>query len=173
MSEVLITPDTWEQWRQEPVLDLIAHIVSNFHEKHREQLPALIQLSRKVERVHEAHPACPAGLADALEALYQELESHMLKEEQVLFPMVARGLGPQARGPITVMRMEHREQDHALRRLDELTAAGRLPADACGSWRALYRDLDQFRRDLNQHILLENEVLFNHVSIVGEGARHA
>ena len=34
------------------------------------------------------------------------------------------------------------------------------PADACNTWRALYRGLLEFRDDLMQHIHLENNVLF-------------
>lgn len=34
------------------------------------------------------------------------------------------------------------------------------PADACNTWRALYRGLLEFRNDLMQHIHLENNVLF-------------
>lgn len=152
--------------------DLIAHIIDHYHNVHRQQLPALIALSRKVERVHEEHPACPAGLADALEQLYQELESHMVKEEQVLFPMLVNGMAAQARGPVSIMRLEHRDQEVALQALNTITAQG-LPADACGSWRNLYATLDAFRTDLQQHIHLENDVLFSSVSQVAQGAHHA
>ena len=51
----------------------------------------------------------------------QELESHMRKEEDVLFPMIARGHGAMADAPITVMRMEHDDHGVALRRMEELT----------------------------------------------------
>lgn len=152
--------------------ELVTHIVNRYHHAHRQQLPPLIALCRKVESVHAQHPACPAGLADALEQLYQELESHMLKEEQVLFPMLANGMAAQARGPVSVMRLEHHEQETALRALDQITAAG-LPADACGSWRNLYAGLDRFRTDLEQHIRLENDVLFTPVSHVAQGAHDA
>lgn len=160
------------QWRNAGKAELISHLVDVYHNGHRTQLPELVQLSRKVERVHADHPACPAGLADALEQLYQELESHMLKEEQVLFPMLARGMGEHARGPISVMRLEHQEQEAALQAIDQITATG-LPNDACGSWRNLYAALNAFRTDLEQHIRLENDVLFASVSHVAQGAHHA
>lgn len=173
MTLALFDPNELSHWHDAPVSDVIAYLVSHFHEVHREQLPALIALSRKVERVHADHPMCPVGLADALEALYQELESHMLKEEQVLFPMLARGLSEQLRAPVSVMRMEHDEQDKAVAALESITGNGLLPDDACGSWRRLYYDLDAFRIDLVRHIRLENEVLFDPISYAVEGARHA
>jgi regulator of cell morphogenesis and NO signaling len=42
----------------------------------------------------------------------------------------------------------------------ELTRQITPPEDACNTWRALYRGLDEFVRDLMQHIHLENNVLF-------------
>jgi len=54
--------------------------------------------------------------------LQQELESHMLKEEQILFPMLQRGIKtPQTDGPISVMRYEHDQHGDALARLSALT----------------------------------------------------
>lgn len=35
--------------------ELIEHILTRYHDTHREQLPELIQLSERVERVHGGH----------------------------------------------------------------------------------------------------------------------
>jgi regulator of cell morphogenesis and NO signaling len=43
-------------------------------------------------------------LADHLATMQQELESHMQKEEQVLFPILSRGYTPVLQGPVDVMR---------------------------------------------------------------------
>ena len=74
-------------------LALIDHILARYHEVHRQQLPELIRMARRVEAVHRDHPQVPRGLADHLEAMAQELDSHMRKEEMVLFPLIARGQG--------------------------------------------------------------------------------
>lgn len=147
-------------WRNEPSEELIAHLLTRYHARHREQLPELIRLARRVEHVHGARPSCPNGLADLLNDLQQELESHMLKEEQVLFPMLQQGYGPQAAPPIQVMRFEHDQHGESLEKLAALTNNITPPADACNTWRALYRGLLEFRDDLMQHIHLENNVLF-------------
>ncbi|MEO6923129.1 MAG: hemerythrin domain-containing protein, partial [Acidobacteriaceae bacterium] len=34
------------------------------------------------------------------------------------------------------------------------------PAEACTTWRALYRAIEDFETDLHQHIHLENNILF-------------
>ena len=145
-------------WRSKPVKQLIEHILQRFHQRHRRQLPELSRLARRVEHVHYADPNCPPGLANHLEEMYQELESHMMKEEQILFPMLAGGIYPS--GPISVMEEEHLQHGDALETLDKLTNNITLPADACNTWTALYLGLQELKEDLMQHILLENEILF-------------
>jgi regulator of cell morphogenesis and NO signaling len=145
-------------WRSKPVKQLIEHILGRFHQRHRRQLPELIRLARRVEQVHFAAPNCPTGLAEHLDHMYQELESHMMKEEQILFPMLAGGIYPA--GPISVMEEEHLQHGNALETLDKLTNHITLPANACNTWTALYLGLQELKEDLMQHILLENEILF-------------
>ncbi|MDQ8021448.1 MAG: iron-sulfur cluster repair protein YtfE [Moraxellaceae bacterium] len=153
-------PDV-QDWQQASDEELISHIMARFHAVHREQLPELIRLARRVETVHgEDRPECPLGLADHLEHMLQEMESHMQKEEQVLFPMLLRGMRPMAGGPIAVMRHEHDEHGVALQRLALLTNDITLPRGACNTWRALYVGLRAFREDLMEHIHLENNLLF-------------
>ncbi|MFC7001321.1 iron-sulfur cluster repair protein YtfE [Pseudobowmanella zhangzhouensis] len=146
------------EWRSQPVKALIEHILERFHQRHRRQLPELIRLARRVEHVHANDLNCPTGLTQHLEEMYQELESHMLKEEQILFPMLAGGIYPA--GPISVMEEEHLQHGDALAILDELTNNITLPQDACNTWTALYLGLKELKEDLMQHILLENEILF-------------
>lgn len=152
---------------------LIEYIVSRFHTGHREHLPELISMSRRVEHVHAGHPRCPAGLADELEAHLQEMESHMLKEEQVLFPMLCRGMNAPAQGPISVMKFEHTQHLDAVERINSLTQDLIPPDDACNTWRALYAGLGMYARELTQHINLENDVLFAQASQVVKGAQNA
>lgn len=147
-----------QQWQDAPVTELIQHILTNYHEKHRQQLPELIQLARKIEDVHSDHQACPIGLADLLSEMANELDSHMMKEEQILFPMLANGIYPS--GPIAVMEEEHVEHEQSLERLYHLINQGEAPQDACGSWTRLYAGIEELMTDLHEHIALENEVLF-------------
>lgn len=140
--------------------ELIAHILERYHEVHRAQLPELVRMARRVEAVHRAHPLVPAGLADVLEAMEQELLSHMQKEEEVLFPMLQSGGNPFVGQPIGVMRAEHTEHGATLEKLADLTQGATPPADACNTWRALYAGIAQLGDDLIQHIHLENNVLF-------------
>lgn len=139
---------------------LIDHILSRYHEVHRQQLPELVRMARRVEAVHRDHPAVPAGLADFLEAMEADLLQHMQKEEQILFPLLRRGGHPMAMGPIGVMQHEHRAHGERLERLEALTGDHTPPAGACNTWQALYAGTRRLTDDLMQHIHLENHLLF-------------
>lgn len=167
-----LDPATGDQpdWRTAPVDQLINHIVGHFHERHRAQLPELIRLSRRVEMVHAGKTGCPAGLADVLEDLHQELDSHMLKEEQVLFPLLLQGNAAQAQTPISVLRLEHDHHRESLNDIMTVTENLSLPDGACNTWRALYAGLKEFREDLMEHIHLENNILFLNASRAVQGA---
>ena len=147
-------------WSDASDTQLVEHLLVRYHAVHREQLPELIRLARRVEHVHGDREDCPHGLADHLEAMAQELDSHMRKEEMVLFPMITRGQGGMASMPISAMRSEHDDHGTELRRLAELTPNITSPRDACTTWRALYTGLRSFRDDLIAHIHTENNILF-------------
>lgn len=150
-------------WDQASNLELIDHILMRYHDVHRKQLPELIRLANRVETVHSEHPECPLGLANYLEKMQAELEQHMCKEENILFPMLAHGAGSMATGPVFMMRREHDDHGAHLAMLERLTYGMSHPKGACNTWRALYLGLRTFKEDLMDHIHLENNILFDRV----------
>jgi regulator of cell morphogenesis and NO signaling len=158
----LSAPDG-EVWSGMSDTQLIEYILTRYHDVHREQLPELIRLAHRVERVHGNRADCPIGLTSHLESMCDELENHMLKEEQILFPMIIRGLQSAALHPVAVMRQEHDEHGEALAKIDLLTAGITPPDDACNTWCALYLGLQTLKTDLINHIHLENNILFNRI----------
>jgi len=139
---------------------LIDHILERYHAVHREQLPELIRMARRVEAVHRDHPHVPAGLAALLEEAEQDLLSHMMKEENILFPMLKGGGNPFVTQPIGVMRAEHTQHGAMLEQLMSLSNNAEAPQGACNTWRALYAGIAQLHEDLINHIHLENNILF-------------
>ena len=139
---------------------LIVHILARYHDVHRAQLPELIRMTHRVETVHQANPNVPAGLADLLESIQQEMLDHMDKEETILFPMLQSDGNPSVHQPIDMMRAEHISHGEALDRVNALTNDATPPTGACNTWRALYTGIAQFNEDLINHIHLENNVLF-------------
>ena len=138
---------------------LIDHIFARYHETHRRELPELIRLAQKVEKVHASRSDVPRGLADFLQRMSTELVQHMAKEELILFPAMKQG-GLPLHAPIACMRHEHDDHGEHLRELEALTNGITVPSDACRTWQALYAGLDKLRDDLMEHIHLENNVLF-------------
>ena len=152
-----------KDWTSASYAEMIDHIITRFHNRHREQLPELITLAEKVENVHGDRDDCPVGVAAQLEKIYAELSQHLMKEEQILFPMIKMGNYAMASMPIRVMEMEHDEAGQDVEVIKSLTNNCTPPADACFSWKALYSGINEFIDDLMHHIHLENNILFPRV----------
>lgn len=159
-------------WDEAPLGELIDHVLDRYHARLHEDLPRLDAMAAKVLSVHgEKHPETLPALAATLCDLREELESHMVKEERVLFPAVraleAAAGGGQApgatlglSGPIAMMEHEHDVAAAALAELRRLTAGYQPPAGACTTFRGLYHGLAELESDTHRHIHLENNVLF-------------
>jgi len=147
-------------WADAPIADLVDHIVSYYHARHRVDLPEIIALARKVEAVHAEKPTCPRGLAAHLEAVHAAVLDHLDKEEGILFPLILSGRGFHAAGPIAVMEREHTEHGENLQITRRLTDNLTPPPEACTTWQSLYVRLATLEAELMEHIHLENNVLF-------------
>jgi regulator of cell morphogenesis and NO signaling len=158
-------------WVDRDLAALIDHILRRYHEPLRREIPALVASARAVEAVNHARPTCPHGLAAHLEQVQASVESHLQKEEHILFPLILGGRGAVAHMPIKVMMAEHGDHLVNLGRTAELTHGFTLPPDASPTWRELYSALRQLERDLCDHIELENQVLFTRV-LADDGAAH-
>ena len=107
-------------WPNRPMFELIDHIITFYHDSLRKLFPELIMLADKVEKVHIDHDHCPMGLSSMLQEIYDDLQDHMLKEEQILFPLIKNGQGHNAGMPIKVMRSEHDLHGENLNKLKDL-----------------------------------------------------
>lgn len=153
-------PDAPSAWESRSLNSLITHLLDRYHRDHRAELPRLVTMARRVEQVHAEKAECPRGLAAAMGRLFEELDLHMQKEEQILFPLIVSGRGAAAGGPIHVMEREHEDVAADLERIRGLTRDYVPPEGACGTWRALYLGLAEFERELMEHVHLENHILF-------------
>lgn len=157
------------QWQTAPLPELIDHIVQTHHTFAREQLALIQELASKVERRHgTAHPEV-YKVNELLASISAELTHHFFCEENVLFPYIRQLYQKQASAypmfdtiqqPIEQMMKEHDQAGDELRVLREITNHYQTPADACTTYRALYRAMEDLERDLHHHIHLENNILF-------------
>ncbi|RMH76286.1 MAG: iron-sulfur cluster repair di-iron protein, partial [Calditrichaeota bacterium] len=139
----------------------------------RESIPLLREYTAKVARVHgDAHPEM-VEIARCFEELAQEMEQHMMKEEQVLFPYIKQMVVAEKQGrllppppfgtvqnPIRMMEMEHDRAGELMKQIRKLSRDFSPPEDACNTYRVTYHKLEEFEADLHQHVHLENNILF-------------
>ena len=152
---------------------LIDYILSVHHSYVRENIPLLKEFTTKVARVHgHAHPEVVA-IAELFGEVATELEEHMMKEEQILFPYIKRLAGVQrqnkpmhrppfgtVRNPISMMEFEHERAGEILAEIRRLSHDFTPPEHACTTYRVAYFKLEEFEADLHKHIHLENNILF-------------
>jgi regulator of cell morphogenesis and NO signaling len=160
-------------WQEESLASLAAYIIDRHHFFTKQELERLEKLIVKVLAKHgEKHPEL-SEVRNLFQHLKQDLIPHMLKEEQVLFPYIARlekAVGERraipppffgtVRNPVRMMSMEHDTAGDLLKQLRSVTNGYTPPPDACISYQTLYEALAAFEGDLHQHIHLENNILF-------------
>ena len=153
--------------------DLVGHILEKHHVYTKEEMVRLDALIEKVIGAHgQNHPEL-GQIGEAFKRLCDDLTPHMFKEEQILFPYIVEmeessrqsRSAPSARfgtvnNPVRMMMMEHDTAGGILRELRRLSGNYSVPGDACISYKTLYEALEEFERDLHQHIHLENNLLF-------------
>jgi len=153
--------------------ELITHILGTHHVFTKSEMDRLQLLADKVLAAHGGNHPELIHLDELFTRLCADLKPHMFKEEQILFPYVvamaeaaeqnrAVALAPfgTVNNPIRMMMMEHDTAGQILRELRALTSDYKVPADACVSYQTLYQALENFEKDLHQHIHLENNILF-------------
>jgi regulator of cell morphogenesis and NO signaling len=156
-----------------PLAELVEHILNTHHVFTKTEMDRLEALTAKVIGAHgENHPEL-LHLGELFKTLCDDLKPHMFKEEQVLFPYIVAmtRAADQHRpapfapfgtvnNPVRMMMREHDTAGQILRELRVITSDYKVPADACISYRTLYEALENFEKDLHQHIHLENNILF-------------
>lgn len=164
--------DGGKRWDRAPLEELIQHIITAYHWPLEEELPRLEAMARKVYQVHrDKDPERLHSMLSVYLGLKRELEQHMEKEEQILFPMIQNGQGAMTGGPVSVMEEEHAAVGVALGQLRALTREYVAPDGACNTWRALWAGFEALERSLHQHIHLENNILFPRALTEGSAAK--
>lgn len=152
---------------------LTEHIVRKHHSFTRLEIGRLNALLEKVCLAHgENHPEL-FRINVLFRELGADLETHMTREERVLFPYVIRmeaateqhvplfrpPFGTVA-NPVRMMTVEHERAGELLKEIRTLSSDYVPPADGCMSYQALYTAFAELEKDLHEHIHLENNILF-------------
>jgi regulator of cell morphogenesis and NO signaling len=161
------TPREDQSWAQASLTALADHVEKTHHAYLKRELPRLGALVRKVTAVHGQRHAWLGELNRIYADFAAEMESHMMKEEKMLFPMIRRmeadepaAGGPGVDNPIRAMEHEHDDAGRAMERMRELSGGYQTPADGCNTFRAMLDGLAQVELDTHRHVHKENSILF-------------
>ncbi|EOU1463019.1 iron-sulfur cluster repair di-iron protein [Clostridium perfringens] len=155
-------------WREKSLEELISHIVETHHGETFRLLREIDPLMVKVFRVHFSHDT---ELLMKVHSLFGklkcELEEHLLKEENILFPLMIKydkakdeKEKKEIEEDIRIIVNEHEAAGDILKELAEVTDDYKVPEWGCISFKLLYDYLHDLEKDLFIHIHKENNILF-------------
>ncbi len=152
---------------------LAQYIVNNHHSYIRKAIPEITTHLQKVLNAHGSKYSYLSEVQNLFTKVAEEMKSHMMKEEQILFPLIkylaetqkfnekpkTGGFGT-IKNPIRQMEAEHVSAGNAMDTIRKFTSNYVLPDDACTTFQVTYQELDEFEKDLHKHVHLENNILF-------------
>ena len=147
--------------------DLIDHVVNTHHAYLNQELPKLSELTKKIYRVHgEGHNEL-ATVYRLFHTLKMELEEHLMKEEEIVFPLIKEyeenatlETLEKALKTIKELESEHEGAGDILKELRKITNNYEVPEDGCQSYTLTFKGLELLESDIFQHIHLENNIMF-------------
>lgn len=155
-------------WASLGPVELVDHIETAHHRYLWEELPRITALVDKIVAVHgDRHPEL-AEVQRLYSALRGDLEPHLVREEQELFPMIRQLAAADSRqvdtsaltAQIDALAGEHETVGVLLDDLNRVTSGYATPADGCASYAACYRALADLEADTHLHVHKENNLLF-------------
>lgn len=154
-------------WREKSSEELISHIVETHHGETFRLLKEIDPLMVKVFRVHFSHdPELLMKVHSLFGKLKCELEEHLLKEENILFPLMIKydkandeKEKKEIEEDIRIIVNEHEAAGDILKELAEVTDDYKVPEWGCISFKLLYNYLHDLEKDLFIHIHKENNIL--------------
>ena len=157
-----------------PEIDALCNDILDRHHAYLHRTLPLIraQLARLSDASAPPVPSVTAARL-AFEDLAQQLERHLAKEENLLFPALDALAKADREGghrpalpfptvlhPIRVMEAEHARILTAIERLRQVTGGFVASPDAPEAWRECLEEFEELDADLRLHLRVENEVLF-------------
>lgn len=172
-----------DAWRTESLASIMEHIVRTHHVYCRREVVEIEALFKDViAKQGSSHPELKR-MHDLFLQMARDLLKHMLKEEETLFPYIARVEEEVSNevpvswppfgtvgNPIRIMVLEHLKTDDEMEQIRRLSNGHAPPVNASEDYRALCQRLADFERDMRQHIECENDILFPRAVAMEEAA---
>jgi regulator of cell morphogenesis and NO signaling len=159
----------YKDWRKEKPSTLIKHLLKTHHEFTKRELKEIDALIFKILKVHfEHHSEELLSVHRNFGILKIELEEHLIKEEEYLFPLIQKFEESKEKSVLSEIHQvikstedEHDAAGNILKELEKITRDFEAPEGACTSFKLAYSKLHALEKDLFVHIYLENSVLFS------------
>jgi len=166
----------FNKWDPDFLLDYIYYQHHVFFYK---EYPAISKLLQKVVTRHcKTYPDLD-NVRSLFFALERELIGHFAEEENIVFPLIENVLQATESGAYIAkasikqldallhgMERDHKDAGEILSKLRQVTNNYTPPEGACTNFKLLYYKLKSLEEDLQQHIHLENNLLFPKVLVM-------
>lgn len=143
--------------------EICDHIVTEHHDRFREESEKLSEIVETVIRVHgPEHPEL-ADLGRDFTRMRDDMLTHAAREEEELFPAASKAsVGGESLDPAILAELEddHRETGELLEAIRELCGEYDLDRAFCGTHRLMLMKLHDLELDTHQHVHEENNILF-------------
>jgi len=172
-------------WNGASLDALMEHIVGRHHGFLRKELPSMERAIGKAVEVRAGpNPTALVSLERTFRFFKRELELHLRKEEEVLFPLIRRlevAVTTGARlpkfpfgsiaNPIGIMEEDHDVENRQLEKMLGLTGNYSGPQEAAIICRLVFERLQRMDADMRIHVHLENDILFPRISSLEDAWR--
>jgi len=153
--------------------ELCDYIVKRHHSYVKNSIPFLKDSLEKICNVHGTNHPELFEIKKLFNESAGELIMHMQKEEIMLFPYIqkmvkakkddspiSRSVFGSVTNRIRMMVSEHEAEGSRFDKIAEISKNYNIPGDACTTYKATFKKLNEFENDLHRHIHLENNILF-------------
>lgn len=159
-------------WNGKSLRELMEHIVARHHAFCRQEMTRIGSLFKEAVSHRDAQPQL-RRMESLFAGMARDLAMHLIREEQTLFPYIARVEDAAARNapvswppfgavtnPIRMMILDHEQTGAELAEIRRLSNGYAVPPGAPDLLTILYDGLRAFDLNMTEHVDAEDHLLF-------------
>jgi len=159
----------YNSWKLDFLIDFLVNIQHEFKE---ESILFLKEYGKKVASIYSLEYKELIEINTLIQNVADSILEHMKNEENTIFPYIKKLIKAKNKKtvintsnsplntPIDAIEDEHERVSKTFKRIAELTNNYKIPENACIDFKVLYLKLQKFEELLNNHIHIENNILF-------------
>ncbi|QXP70077.1 DUF542 domain-containing protein [Polaribacter sp. R2A056_3_33] len=159
----------YNSWKLDFLIDFLVNIQ---HEYKEENILLLKEYGEKVAAIYGEEYKELIEINLLILKVADNILEHMKNEERIIFPYIKKLIDANTKKivtntsnsplniPIDIIEDDHEKVSKTFKKIAKLTNNYKIPENACISFKVLYLKLQQFEELLNNHIHIENNILF-------------